>query len=202
MRRRTIWLISIAAALVVLLVAFVRFFIDEPLRQTIERNVNKSLQGYTVRIHALKFHPLGFSLDLIDSTIIQNTYPNPPVAHLPYLHASVHWRALLNGRLVADFLIDQPKLYINLKQAKQEVEDQVAMADRGWQDALEEIYPLKVNFFTVQDAEITYVEKISPAVLFAITSKRRHRSAKLERGRERPDGWRSRSAVLAKQDIC
>jgi len=159
MRRLAIWLTSVAAALGVLVVVFVRFFIDEPLRRTMERNVNRSLQGYSVRIHALKFHPLAFSLDLIDSTIVQNAHPDPPVAHLPKLHAGVHWRALLNGRPVADFLIDRPKLHINLKQASQEVEDKISMAERGWQDALQEIYPLKVNVFQVRDAEITYVDE-------------------------------------------
>ncbi len=161
MRRRTIWIwLALGAAILsVLLVIFIRFYIDEPLRQTIEHNVNKRLEGYSVRISTLKFQPLGFSLDLVDSTIFQNAHPDPPVAFLPKLHASVHWQALLHGRLVADFLIDRPKLYINLKQAKQEVEDKVSMAERGWQDALAEIYPLKLNFFTVRDAEITYVDE-------------------------------------------
>lgn len=136
----------------------VRFFVDEPLRRLIERNVNRQLDGYTAHIRKLNFHPLGFSLDLIDSTLVQDAHPDPPVAHLPLLSASVHWRALLRGHLVADFLLDRPKLHVNLKQAKKEVEAETPLSERGWQDALQEIYPLKVNLFRVRDAEITYVD--------------------------------------------
>ncbi|MGH7767053.1 MAG: DUF748 domain-containing protein [Candidatus Binatia bacterium] len=81
------------------------------------------------------------------------------MAHIPLLHASVHWKALLNGTLVSDFLIDRPKLNINLKQAKQEVKEKVSPAELGWQDALEEIYPLKVNLFSIRDADITYQDE-------------------------------------------
>jgi len=158
MGRRWSWVLGVFVAGIALLVVFVRFFTDEHLRQMIERNVNKSLDGYTIQIHRLKFHPLGFSLDLIDSTIVQNANPDPPVASLPKLSAGVDWRSLLRGRLVADFLIDRPTLHIDLKQAKTEIRDKVSLHERGWQDSLEKIYPLKVNEFRVRDAAITYVE--------------------------------------------
>ncbi len=158
LRKRWIWL-AVLLAVPALAVIVVRLFVDEHLRRTIERNVNASLQGYTVRIRALHFSPLDFSLDLVDSTIFQNAVPDPPVAHLPLLRASVNWRALLHARLVADFLIDRPRFHINLKQAKKEVEDKTPVSERGWQDALEEIYPLKVNQFRVRGADITYVDE-------------------------------------------
>jgi hypothetical protein len=76
------------------------------------------------------------------------------VATLVKLSAGVDWRALPRGRRVADFLIDRPTLHINLKQAKSEIKDHVSLAQRGWQGALEEIYPLKVNEFRVRDANM------------------------------------------------
>ncbi len=158
MRKRWIWLIAILAVYAVVH-AVVRLHFDERLRQTIERNVNRRLDGYTVHIRALHFQPLGFSLDLLDSTVTQDAHPDPPVASLPRLSAGVHWRALLHGRLVADFLLDRPTLHINLKQAKTEVRSQTPLSQRGWQDTLEEIYPLKVNVFTVRDADLTYVDE-------------------------------------------
>ena len=157
-RKRWIWLAALLAVPTLMVIA-VRFFVDEPLHRTVERNVNQSLQGYTVRIRALHFQPLDFSLDLIDSTISQDAHPDPPLAHLPLLRASVNWRALLHGRLVADFLLDRPQLNINLRQAKKEVKEETPLSERGWQDALEEIYPLKVNQFRVRDADITYVDE-------------------------------------------
>ena len=80
------------------------------------------------------------------------------MAQIANLSASIDWRALLRGRLVADFAIDDPKLYINRKQAKKEIDDKIPMKERGWQQALEEIYPLKINRFVIRDGSLTYVD--------------------------------------------
>jgi hypothetical protein len=146
--------------LLLLLIAIVAaFFIDEPLRRRMEARLNSTLQGYTVRIGKLDFHPIGLSLDLEDATITQNDNPEPPVAHIPNLTASVDWRAILSGRVVADFEFDSPKLYINRKQAKKEIEDETPIEERGWQHALQEIYPLKINHFVIYNGELTYVDE-------------------------------------------
>ena len=144
---------------VILLAVIASFFIDEPLRRRMEANLNRALVGYTVRIGKLDFHPIGFSLDLENSIIIQNDNPKPPVAQIANLSASVHWRALLRGKLVADFEIDNPKFYINRRQAKKELDDKVPMKERGWQQALEEIYPLKINRFVIRNGSLTYVDE-------------------------------------------
>jgi len=151
----------IGAALAVLAVIAIiaAFFIDEPLRRRMESNLNRVLKGYTVRIGKLDFHPIGLSLDLEDAVIIQNDNPNPPVAQIPNLTASVLWRAILHGRLVADFEIDEPQLYINRKQAKKEIDDKVPMKERGWQQALEQIYPLKINRLCIKNGKLTYIDE-------------------------------------------
>ncbi|HMF48068.1 MAG TPA: DUF748 domain-containing protein [Candidatus Saccharimonadales bacterium] len=135
------------------------FFLDEPLRRRMEANLNAALKGYSVRLGKLDFHPIGLSLDLEDLIIHQNGNPEPPVAQIPKLAASVDWRALLRGRVVADFVIDSPRLYINRKQARQEIEDQTPIKDRGWQQAVEEIYPLKINHFAIYNGQITYIDE-------------------------------------------
>jgi hypothetical protein len=154
----TLWAAGIITALLVLAVV-AAFFIDEPLRRRMESNLNSALQGYTVRIGRLDFHPIGLSLDLEDSTISQDDHPEPPVAHIPNLTASVQWRALLYGDVVAEFTIDNPKIYLNLKQTKKEIEDEVSMEERGWQQAVKEIYPLEINNFVVREGELTYVDE-------------------------------------------
>jgi hypothetical protein len=157
--RKALFWSATALVVLIVLVIIAAFFIDEPLRQRMEANLNRALRGYTVRIGKLDFHPIGLSLDLEDSLIIQNDNPEPPVAQIANLSASVQWRALLHGRLVADFQVDNPKLYINRKQAKREYDDKVPMKERGWQQALEEIYPLKINRFRVRNGALTYVDE-------------------------------------------
>src|SRR6188474_1592536 len=157
--RKALFWSATALVVLIVLVIIAAFFIDEPLRQRMESNLNRALQGYTVRIGKLDFHPIGLSLDLEDSLISQNDNPEPPVAQIANLTASIQWRALLHGRLVADFVVDDPKIYLNRKQAKQEYEDKVPMKERGWQQALEEIYPLKINRFRIRNGALTYVDE-------------------------------------------
>ena len=154
------WRIVGGALGLVLLVAYaVAFQIDEPLRRYTEAKMNRALKGYTVHITTLKFHPLGFSLHLLDTIVIQDAHPDPPVARIPRLSASVHWRALLHGRVVGDFLLDRPTVHLNLPQLRKEIADPTPVTDRGWQEALEAIYPLKINQFRVKNGDLTYVDQ-------------------------------------------
>src|SRR5215510_5846939 len=158
MSRRWTWILaSFAVLLAVLVVA--SLLIDEPLRAYTERKLNANLKGYTAHLGRLDFHPLGFSLDLKDLIITQDQNPDPPVAAIPKLSASVQWRALFAARLVADFSMDRPAVYINRKQTKKEMEDKVPVQERGWQQALESIYPLKINEFKIRNGEVTYIDE-------------------------------------------
>jgi len=103
------WLVIGAVLGLVLAIVFgVVFLIDEPLRRYTEAKVNRALKGYTAHIGRLNFHPIGLSLDVADLVVVQDAHPDPPIASIPLLSASVHWRALLHGRLVGDFMIDRP----------------------------------------------------------------------------------------------
>ncbi|EKD34322.1 MAG: hypothetical protein ACD_75C02389G0005, partial [uncultured bacterium] len=80
-----------------LLVWLISYLIEGPLRRQMESGMNASLKGYAVSLREVDFHPVGFSVTLRDLVVRQNAHPEPPVAHFPYLHAHVHWRAVLNG---------------------------------------------------------------------------------------------------------
>ena len=155
--KRTRWVALILLAVVVLTV-IASFFIDEPLRRYVERRMNESLDGYTVTIRRLSFHPIGASLTLSDVVFVQDKHPDPPVMQIPKLHASTQWREVIRLQAVADFRLDGPKLYVNPKQLQEEAKKDKPITDRGWQDAFQAIYPLKINEFKVVDGEATYVE--------------------------------------------
>src|SRR5262245_9175821 len=152
-----------AALLVVVAVAYaVAYLMDEPLRRSIESRMNARLKGYTVRLGKADFHPIGLSLDLRNITVVQDANPDPPVMQIHRLGASVQWREFIHARLVADMVLDRPVLYVNLAHLKQEAKEQVPVKERGWQDALQEAYPLKINEFRVFDGEVTYVDPAQP----------------------------------------
>jgi Domain of Unknown Function (DUF748) len=160
MRRWWIWLLG-AVAFLALAAVVVSSFLDEPMRRYVERQMNARLQGYTVRIGALDFHPFSFAVDLEDVNITQDAHPDPPLARVSMISASVQWRALLHARMVADLLVEQPTVYLNLPQLAQEAWGEVPVRERGWQEAVQAIYPLQINELRVVEGEVTYIDRAS-----------------------------------------
>jgi hypothetical protein len=152
------WVTGAAVVIAVLLVV-VAFFLDEPLRRLVERQMNERLDGYTATVGALDFHPIGFAIDLRDVVLVQDANPDPPVMRMERLSANVQWSALIRGRLVADFELVRPAFYVNRNHLEAEEKDEVPVSEHGWQDALQAVYPLKINNFTLRDGAFTYVER-------------------------------------------
>jgi hypothetical protein len=157
MRRWWIWL-AWAVALLVMVAVVVSFLLDEPLRRYLERQMNARLQGYTVRIGALDFHPFGLSMDVQDVVIVQQAHPDPPIIRLPKLSARVQGRALLSARVVADVQVERPATHLTLPQPRSKVQDAVRARERGWQEALQAVYPLEISEVRVVEGEVTYLD--------------------------------------------
>jgi Domain of Unknown Function (DUF748) len=156
-RHHWLWFAVPVAAIVVLSIV-VAFFVDEPLRRMTERQMNQKMKGYTAHIRKLDFHPIGFSVDFYDVQLVQNSNPDPPVMRIERLTASVQWRALLHRNVVADFKLVRPIVYVDKSHFETEMKDPTPVKDHGWQDALQAMYPLKINEFRITDGEATYVE--------------------------------------------
>lgn len=152
------WRVLAGVVAIVTLLVGASLAINEPLRRYLEQALNVELNGYTVHLAAATFNPVGLAITLKDLSIAQDAHPEPLVAHFPLLQASVHWQALLHGRLLADFRLHQPHVRINRTQLREEVSDDVALKDEGWQRALEAIYPLKINDFRIDDGDLSYVD--------------------------------------------
>ncbi|HEX2644719.1 MAG TPA: DUF748 domain-containing protein [Thermoanaerobaculia bacterium] len=155
-------------AALLLIVALVAQHFDAYLRRTLEAKINQRLQGYTVSLGGAHLNPFGLSLTLRDAVIRQQAHPEPPVAAIPSLQASVEWKELLRLHLVANAVFDRPSVHIDLRQLQEENRDQVDVEDRGWQDALQSIYPLKFNLIQVKEGSIVYVDQ-DPKRPFEVT---------------------------------
>jgi len=158
-RRRRVWVLSSIAAVILGIGAVSYLISSESLRRYMENRINGHLKGYTVHIGKAYFHPLAFSLDLDNLILVQDANPNPPIANINRLHASVQWREVLTGHLVGDLSFKRPKFYVNLIHVSKEEESKVPLKQKGWQEALASIYPLKINTLTIHDGEVTYVDK-------------------------------------------
>jgi hypothetical protein len=157
-RHRLWWWLAGIPLFVLVIIVLTLAFIDEPLRRYAERQLNGRVEGYTFHIGSLDFHPIGLSLDLENVSVLQTEHPDPPVAQVTKWHASIHWRELLSGHLVSDQSIDRPIVHFTRPQAAKEAQDDVDVEERGWQDAVFAIYPLKINEFHITDGEIFYRE--------------------------------------------
>src|SRR5215475_1301512 len=158
-RRRWARMMLLSFGVLSVLVAVGSFFVDEPIRREIEQQLNRKLKGYTARLQRVSFHPLGLSLTLYGLEFMQDAHPEPALLRVPRLDASVQWKALLFGRVVANFELDRPQIYADRTQAEAEATDPTPVTERGWQEALEQIYPLKINHVKVYDGRITYVDR-------------------------------------------
>ena len=159
-RRRLRWPAKVGLGLagLLVLVGLVGLVPNEPIRRKMEGRMNASLQGYEARIGKVRFQPIGLSLTLENLQIRQKSHPEPAILVVPRLHASVHWKELIFARVVADFSVDRPVVYVNLPQLQSELSDDVPVDRKGWQQALEAIYPLKINLFHIHDGSLTYVD--------------------------------------------
>jgi hypothetical protein len=152
------WGVGIPVVLALVLIS-ASLFLDEPLRASMEKRMNSSLKGYSVRLPGLHVQLIGLSLTLKGLTVMQQAHPDTPVVTFPVLKASIHWREVLSGKLVAEFVLDRPGININLQQLRSEAASTVPLKERGWQQAVEAIYPLKINSLKINDAKVTYIDQ-------------------------------------------
>ncbi len=155
-QRGLLWVVAISA--LALLLLFVAHHFDEYLRRTLETKINQRLHGYSVSLGHAHVSPFGLSLTLEQTVIRQQANPEPPVADIPRLTASVEWKEILHGHLVANSLFVRPRVHLNLLQLRQENRDKVDVQDRGWQQAFQSIYPLKFNLVEIRDGNIVYID--------------------------------------------
>ncbi len=155
--QRLLWTALLAAGLLIVVILVSRHF-DEFLRRTIEAKANQRLTGYTLSLGSAHLSPLDLSLTLGDAVIRQQAHPDPPVAVLPRRRGRrLVARAVAlppggRGALRPPAHPSQPASDQN------ENRDKVEMQDRGWQDALQAIYPLRFNQIEVREGDIVYVD--------------------------------------------
>jgi hypothetical protein len=133
-------------------------FTNGLIRSRAQQEMNKKLVGYHTTVGRARLNLLDGTLTLMTVVVIQNAYPNPPVMDICTITAHIDWAALFSGHLVAAFEIRRPRLHIDLIQLEHESSNNTPVSKQGWQDALQNIYPFKINSIDVEDGELTYVD--------------------------------------------
>jgi len=146
----------LAGVLLVALV-FVDALLAGPMRAWAERTMNANLNGYTVRIARVRPHLWRLAFELDNLVLVQNTHPEPPVAEFGALEFSLVWSELLRFKVAGTLTIQRPALHINLDQIEEEAQSHVSLKDRGWQKAVESIFPVKLDQVKVVDGSLLYL---------------------------------------------
>ena len=160
-RRASRWLLWTIAGIAafLLLVWIASYLADRPLTSYMERRVNSRLKGYSASLRRAHFNPFMFSMNLYDVQLVQDAHPEPAIAAFPHIWADLEWSSLLHGRLVAKFDFYDPVLYVDRNHLQQEAKDPTPVTQHGWQEALEEVYPFKINLFRVHNGTVSYLDR-------------------------------------------
>ncbi|HXO19406.1 MAG TPA: DUF748 domain-containing protein [Thermoanaerobaculia bacterium] len=156
-RNGLLWAAGIVGAILLVLFVVSSQF-DGYLRRTLEARMNQRLKGYSVSLGHAHLGLPNLALTLKDLVVRQQANPEPPVVDIPRLKESIEWRELLTLHLVSDARLDRPRIHLDLPQLQSEANDPVSVKDRGWQQALESMYPLKLNHFQIDEGDIVYVD--------------------------------------------
>ena len=151
------WLVLTVMVLILTAVAGL-WIINRELPAFIERQLNAHVDAYRFTVGQANLSPV-LSLELRQLSMIQLDHPDPPVAVIPLWRLSIQWNQLFSGVLVSDYVITRPTLHITLPQAKQEFHEEVPVHQKGWREAIYAFYPIKINQFKIEDADVTYVDQ-------------------------------------------
>lgn len=149
---------TVVLGVLLLLAVSALFIVNRKLPAFIEHQLNRHVDGYQFTVGQATLSP-NLSLEIRQLTMIQIDHPNPPVAEIPRWRLSIQWRHIFSGVLVSDYIISRPTLRITLPQEKQELQEEVPIHEKGWRDAVYAFYPIKINEFKIEDADVTYVDQ-------------------------------------------
>ena len=199
-RRLSRWVVwsAVAIAAPFLLIWVLSYALERPLTSYMQRAMNQQLNGYTASIRRAHFNPFNLSMNLWDVGLVQDAHPEPAIARLPHIWADLEWTALIHGRIVAKFEFVEPVLYLDRNHVEAETRDPTPIKERGWQEALEAIYPFKMDLFRVRNGTITYVEKggTRPIPLTAVNIEARNIRNVRSHDREYPSGVHADATVF------
>src|SRR4051812_2828307 len=148
-RSKLLWaaIILLVAALVVraMMPIWVRDYVNRKLSEM------KDYRGHVadVDIHLWRG---AYSIHAVEIKKVTGNVPVPFFA-APVIDLSVEWKALFHGALVGEVNFERPK--INLVNAASKANSQAPL-DEPWTQKVRELFPLKINRFTVKEGEVHY----------------------------------------------
>jgi hypothetical protein len=150
LKRWWFWLLVVVVAAVVVVHVYLAIWV----RDYVNRKLSE-IPGYRARVQAVTLHLWrgAYQIHYLD---IKKTSGHVPVPFFsaPLVDFNVQWRALFFERaLVGEIEIHRPKM--NFVNGPTEATRQTEV-DAPWAQKIKQLYPLKINRFSVQNGELHY----------------------------------------------
>jgi len=148
-RSKIFWILVVIAAIVVIARAMLPYWVHDYVNRKLDE-----MPDYDGHIADVDIHLWRGAYSLRDAEIVKTTGKVPvPFFAAPAVDLSVEWKALFDGALVGEIHFERPRM--NFVNAPSKANSQVGI-DQPWTQKIRELFPLKINRFTVRDGEIHY----------------------------------------------
>jgi Domain of Unknown Function (DUF748) len=154
-RKRHRWLrgLGIFLLLIVALVGVARLLLPSELRKYVNRTLDRN-QLYEGRIGDVQVHLLRGAYSIHDVKISQRTGNVPvPLLAAKRIDFAVQWNALMHGRIVGQFTMQEPEL--NFVASSDQNEAQTG-AGAPWLQVIRDLFPFKINSAIIQEGSVHF----------------------------------------------
>jgi hypothetical protein len=149
-RRWWFWLLILSVAIVVVVHTYLAIWV----RDYVNRKLSE-IHGYRAHVASVTLHLWRGAYQIHNLDIVKTSGHVPvPFFSAPLIDFNVEWKALIfEHSLVGEIQLYRAK--INLVNGPTEASRQ-APVDEPWAQKIKQLYPLKINHFSVQGGEIHY----------------------------------------------
>jgi hypothetical protein len=154
-KKRRHWLREMGFVLLVVIALFTaaRLLLPSELRKYVNRTLDRN-QLYEGRIGDVQVHLLGGSYSIHDVKISQRTGNVPvPLLAAKRVDFSVQWNALVHGRIVGQFAMQEPEL--NFVASSDQNEAQTG-AGAPWLQVIRDLFPFKINSAIIKEGSVHF----------------------------------------------
>jgi len=149
--KRKTWLIVLGSLLILIL--GLHLILPSVLLRYVNRQLSK-IEGYRGSVEDIDIAIFrgAYTIKQIRLDKLSGKIPHP-FFKADIIDLSVEWRALFNGRVVAEIEVEKPEL--NFVKGPTKATSQTDI-DKDWTEVVDNLIPLKLNRFEINDGEIHY----------------------------------------------
>ena len=148
-RSRLFWFLILLAAVLIGLRVMLPFWV----RDYVNRKLSE-LDDYRGHVETVEMALWRGAYKIRDVKVVKTSGDVPvPFFSAPLVDLSVEWKALFHGAFVGEIGFVRPQL--NFVNGRSEADTQIGL-EEPWTQKIKQLFPLKINRFTVDDGEVHY----------------------------------------------